>query len=112
MNIINTYRANRNEKHSVPFDLPESIEVSVLMSGTTDSNTTYTVIHSDVFYFAAAENELQAIEKYIDYLFGMVDMYEYDEAEEGYTFHHEGWASDGYFDIESIEDKFIVVEEN
>lgn len=112
MNIINTYRANRNEKHSIPFDLPESIEVSVLVSGTNANNTTYTVIHKDTFYFAEAANELDAIEKYIDYLYGVVDMYEYEEAEEGYTFHHEGWASFGYSNIESIEDEYIVVEEN
>lgn len=111
VNYINTYKAIRNESGRIAFDCPEDLTVSVLVSDTNERNTAYTVIHEKVFYFVAAKDEKEAVQKYIDYCCGMVEICEFDEYEDAYVFSYEGWASDSYDEIEKIRDEYEVVEE-
>ena len=93
----------------IMLDLDEFEELVIIeMAGS------YTVIdkQEDRLYSVEAASPAEAVEKYIDWVYGEMPIYEWDEEEEGYcSTYIKEWASTGY-NIEPAEQMAMeVIEE-
>lgn len=82
------------DRNPVMLDLDEFEELIVIeMMGS------YTIIdkQENRLYSAEAESPAKAVEKYIDWVYGEMPIYEWDEEEKGYcSTYIKEWASTGY----------------